>query len=119
MKNLGLIILILCLTLIPPLAGLVQADDGGSSYPIMQPDQETLEKWIEAYNSAPLAYIEMEGFQVPSPEGSCSLLDHLNYTPDERNQGYCGNCWAWAGTGCMGIALDVQEGEKIVSPYNT
>ena len=54
----------------------------------------------------------MEGFQVPSPRGSLSLLDHLEYTPSERNQGGCGNCWAWAGTGCLEVALDVQKGTK-------
>ncbi|MFC1892905.1 C1 family peptidase [Chloroflexota bacterium] len=48
--------------------------------------------------------------QVPSPRGSLSLLDNLEYTPSERNQGACGNCWAWAGTGVMEIALDVQNG---------
>lgn len=82
------------------------------AYTIMRPDRETLERWIEAYNNAPRAYIEMEGFQVPSPRGSLSLLDHLEYTPAERDQGTCGNCWAWAGTGVMEIALSVQEGIK-------
>ena len=44
--------------------------------------------------------------------GSLSLLNHLQYTPDERNQWKCGNCWVWASTGVMEIALDVQKGIK-------
>ena len=114
MKKLG-IILILCLVLVfSVVGGLVTgstwADDASRPYPIMHPDWETLEQWIDAYDAAPLVHIEMEEFQVPSPGGSLSLLHHLEYTADERDQGNCGNCWAWAGTGCLGIALDVQEG---------
>ena len=114
----GILGLILCLALVFSVAAPMAAEDAEEgcdscqAYPIMHPDRETREEWIEAYNSAPRAYIEMEGFQVPSPTGSLSLLDHLDYTPAERNQGDCGNCWAWAGTGCLGIALDVQEGIK-------
>jgi len=107
--------LILCLALVFSLVGSAatgsaSADDEGRTYPVMRPDHETLEEWIEAYNNAPRAYIDREAFQVPSPRGSLSLLSHLKYTPSERDQGTCGNCWAWAGTGCLGIALDVQEG---------
>lgn len=114
----GILSLVLCFALVSSAVAPALADDaeGGCddcpSYSIMRPDRETLERWIEAYNNAPRAYIEMEGFQVPSPRGSLSLLDHLEYTPAERNQGNCGNCWAWAGTGCLGIALHVQEGIK-------
>ena len=86
------------------------AEDSGRTYPVMHPDRETLDKWIESYNNAPLAYIDKKGFQVPSPRGSQNLLSHLEYTPSQRDQGDCGNCWAWTGTGCLGIALDVQEG---------
>jgi len=117
-KWLGVVLsLVLCLALVFSVVGVVatgsaSADEEGRDYPVMRPDRETLEEWIEAYNSAPRAYIEPEGFQVPSRRGSLSLLDHLEYTPSERDQGSCGNCWAWAGTGCLGVALDVQEGMK-------
>jgi len=114
----GVLSLVLCLALVSSAVAPALAEDaeGGCddclSYTIMRPDRETLERWIEAYNNAPRAYIEMEGFQVPSPRGSLSLLDHLEYTPAERDQGTCGNCWAWAGTGVMEVALHVQEGIK-------
>ena len=42
--------------------------------------------------------------------GTKSLLQYLTYDPDERNQGYCGNCWNWAGTGVAEVALSTQEG---------
>ena len=37
-------------------------------------------------------------------------MDHLQSTTGERDQGSCANCFAWAGTGVMEIALDVQTG---------
>ena len=80
-----------------------------SQYPIMHPDSETLQEWLECYNSAPPAYIDAE-FEPPT--GSLSLLSHLEYDPVERDQGSCGNCWVWGGTGVLEIALDVQEGIK-------
>ena len=41
---------------------------------------------------------------------SLSLLSRLPYVPAERDQGNCGDCWQWAGTGVMEIAHDVQNG---------
>jgi hypothetical protein len=78
----------------------------------MHPDQETLEKWIEDYNAAPLAEVEVRFWESASLGGSKDLLGHLEHTPGERNQWLCANCWAWAGTGIIEIALDVQEGIK-------
>jgi hypothetical protein len=40
---------------------------------------------------------------------SMALLSHLPYVPVERDQGACNDCWAWAGTGVMEIAHDVQN----------
>jgi len=77
---------------------------------IMHPSSETLREWMEEYDNSPKAPVDMQTLEIPSDRGSLSLLSHLQYTPSERNQGYCGNCWAWAGTGVMEIALDVQNG---------
>jgi hypothetical protein len=41
---------------------------------------------------------------------SLSLLSRLPYVPAQRDQGNCGDCWQWAGTGVMEIAHDVQNG---------
>jgi len=45
--------------------------------------------------------------QIPVQE--FDLLNHLNYVPWERDQGWCGNCWGWASTGVLEVALDVNK----------
>ena len=80
--------------------------DSDNRHTIMKPDLETLQKWMEDYNNAPEAFINPEIELLDNK----NLLSHLDYVPSQRNQGSCGNCWAWAGTGVLGIALDVQEG---------
>jgi hypothetical protein len=85
---------------------------------IMRPDRETLIKWVEDHEKAPRAHIDEQinvrlfQAQAESVGTSLSLLNHLQYTPSQRNQGSCGNCWVWAGTGVMEIALSVQNGIK-------
>jgi len=54
-------------------------------------------------------YLTINGNALGS---SFSLLNQLQYNPNERDQGKCGDCWVWAGTGVMEIALDVQKGIK-------
>ena len=78
-------------------------------YPIMRPDWATREQWITACQNAPRAFIDD---RKDGPKGQISLLSHIQYTPSERNQQNCGNCWSWAGTGVMEIALDVQNAIK-------
>ena len=102
--------LFLGLILVANLAGAVWSDEVKEPCTIMHPDRETRQRWIQDYEKAPRAYIDKAlSFSIPL-KGSLSLLSHLEYTPSERNQGSCGNCWAWAGTGVMAIALDVEEG---------
>lgn len=79
------------------------------TYPIMRPDTETRRRWIKEYERAPKAMIDRELMETMAPQGAMSLLSRLQYTPAERDQGVCGNCWAWAGTGVMGIDLDVNQ----------
>jgi len=82
------------------------------AYPVMIPDSETRSKWIKFYNNAPRIDIEKKiekNFKGSLGGTNFSLLSHLDYIPDERNQGSCGNCWAWAGTGCLEIALSMQR----------
>ena len=95
------------------------AEEGSYTNTIMHPDRETRLGWIESYERAPLARIDDElKFRVPL-RGSLSLLSRLNYTPSERDQGSCGNCWAWAGTGVMGIVLDVEGALFFVGAHET
>lgn len=44
--------------------------------------------------------------------GSIDLLSLMPYIGPERNQDDCGNCWVWAATGIMEIALNVQTSTK-------
>ena len=84
-------------------------------YTIMKPDLETLQEWIELYNSAPQAYIDPRikmTIEQQSAGTSFDLLGHLDYDPVERKQGDCGNCWVWSNTGILEVALSVQEGIK-------
>ena len=105
MKKIKLLSLLISLLLVFGFAAYGWADD----YGVMRPDRETRLKWFKAYEHAPRAYVDPDLASRIAPRGSYSLLSHLNYVPTQRNQGYCGNCWAWAGTGVMEIALDVQE----------
>jgi C1A family cysteine protease len=88
------------------------------TYPIMQPDRETWLRWMKDYEAAPKAPLDEQihlRLMRASEQGvgtSLSLLSYLQYTPSERNQGSCGNCWVWAGTGIMEIAHTVQNGVK-------
>jgi hypothetical protein len=97
----------------PPQIINEKAPEPQSRYTIMRPDRETRQRWLQAYKSAPVVEASSywpSGAPATYVGGSKNLLSHLDYTPSERNQGSCGNCWAWTGTGVMGIALDVQEG---------
>ncbi len=84
-------------------------------YPLMRPSPETLRGWMERRESLPRVNISPQTLYqiVPRPEtpkDSFSLLDYLEYSPSERDQGHCGNCWVWAGTGIMEVALNLENG---------
>ena len=86
-------------------------------YPIMKPSPVTLGTWMDDLRSLPEADISpLDVFRMKQSSEttgtSLSLLDHLDYIPAERDQGYCGNCWVWASTGAMAIAIDIQNGIK-------
>lgn len=74
---------------------------------VMRPDAATRREWQESMLAGPRAYLDP---QMMPKRGSRSLISHFSYTPSLWDQGNCGNCWAWAGTACLAIALDVQEG---------
>jgi hypothetical protein len=91
-------------------------DGADFQFPIMQPDPATLHQWIADYETAPEAEIDpvihshLLRAQATTTPTSLSLLSHLQYTPSQRSQGSCGDCWVWASTGVMEIALSVQSG---------
>jgi C1A family cysteine protease len=82
---------------------------------LMHPDEVTLAKWKNYYDAAPVWSPPI--ILSPSPTlnagisgGSNSLLSHINYNVIDRDQGGCGNCWVWAGTGAVEVANDVNNG---------
>jgi len=82
---------------------------------IMRPDKATLQKWQEEYELAPAVYIDPDIKKILNTKAKgvyFDLLDYIKYDPQDRNQGDCGNCWVWAGTGILEIALKYQNGIK-------
>lgn len=81
----------------------------------MRPDEATLRQWTQDYENAPKAFLDeaihgrLSQTQAAGLGTSINLLDYLQYKPEERNQGSCSDCWVWAGTGILEIALDVQN----------
>lgn len=98
------VVLLLVACLFPAVSA--RAEDEGCG--IMQPDDETRQEWMAEDLSLPEEYYDPA---IESPRGgSFSLLGHLPYLPYQRNQLNCGNCWTWAGTGCVEIANNIDNG---------
>jgi len=85
-------------------------------YPGMRPGREKLRQWSLKNDALPRVTIdpaieaELMDAELRGASSSKNLLSHLKYDATERDQGSCGNCWVWASTGIMEIALDVQFG---------
>jgi C1A family cysteine protease len=82
-----------------------------NNHPIMRTTSEQKALFNKMLLSMPEAEIDRQiqkELQLSEQGSSFSLLSHIYYIPEERDQGHIGNCWVWAGTGCMEIALDVQ-----------
>lgn len=82
---------------------------------IMRPDKATREQWYREWLNAPASKLDpgirarlMAGGIKPVP----LLLDHIVYTPSERNQSSCGNCWVWAGTALAEVKHSIEAGVK-------
>jgi hypothetical protein len=109
--NMWRLLLILVLLAVWGGNGAAQDDLG---YPFMQPGP-----WLKSPSdlvNLPKARIDQEiRFMINQAETfnygtSMDLLNNIDYDPNQRNQGGCGNCWVWAGTGIMEIAHNVQNG---------
>jgi len=101
---------VLGLILFLAFVSIAGADEATYTNTFMHPDMETRLRWIASFERAPLAEVEHELQSRAALRGSLSLLGYLDYTPSERDQGACGNCWAWAGTGVVEIALNIEAG---------
>jgi hypothetical protein len=81
------------------------------AYPLMRFTTEQRAEQNQQLLSAPEAILTVQkDNQSGIQGGSLSLLSRISYVPVQRNQGNSGNCWVWAGTGVMEIALNVQRG---------
>jgi len=79
-------------------------------YPIMRMDENDFQTWKRDYEQAKKAEINpVLQAEIVTTE-DFSILELLKYNPDERDQHWCGNCWAWPATSVIAIALNVQEG---------
>jgi hypothetical protein len=86
-----------------------------NNHPVMHITSEQKALFNETVLAMPEASIDpliQKELRLSEQGSHFSLLSHLYYIPEEHDQGYIGNCWVWAGTGCMEIALDVQLGIK-------
>ena len=74
------------------------------------PEQRAAEEQL--LRGAPPATVDkniLEQIKSSKTGTSFSLLPHISYVAHERDQGpNCGNCWVWACTGVLEVALDVQ-----------
>ncbi|MBN2028637.1 hypothetical protein JW824_00175 [bacterium] len=73
---------------------------------LMDLDEDFLRQLESEYLCAPIAEINRS---IESLRDTDSVLQFLDYIPEDYNQGACGNCWQWASTSCLGISLYVQE----------
>ncbi|MDD1683353.1 MAG: hypothetical protein LUO98_05900 [Methanoregula sp.] len=82
-------------------------------YPVMHFTPEQLEEIYSQMDKAPkISLMGQRGFAAPLLPQSKSLLSYLDYTPAERNQGSCGDCWQWASTGALEIDHAVKNNVK-------
>jgi hypothetical protein len=99
------------LTAITSIASTTTSGTAAPDHPLMNFTPEQLSALDSAYENAPTAAIRPQANGAPLPT-TFSLLPDLDYNPVQRNQGNVGNCWVWAGTGIMEIALDVDNSIK-------
>jgi hypothetical protein len=81
------------------------------AYPLMRFTTGQRAEQNQQLLSAPEAILTVQkDYQSGVQGGALSLLSRISYVPVEPNQGNSGNCWVWAGTGIMEIALNIQRG---------
>ena len=87
---------------------------------IMRPNAATRDRWYSQWLTAPKTGIDPQIAERLSAKdrGEAAvgpvpnLLDHITYTPSERNQSGCGNCWVWATTGLLEIENSYKYGVR-------
>ncbi len=94
----------------------VSSDNTTFSRGLMHFTDEQLKKREAARTLMPKV-ASLEGIVLP--KASKSLLSSVPYTGNDRDQGYCGNCWVWASTGALEIehAIDNSVKDRLSIQY--
>jgi len=80
-------------------------------YGIMHLSVEEIEEQARIVSQNLLSTADIAIFSTGSElSDMVDLLPLLAYDPETRNQGSCGNCWVWAGTGAISITQMNQTG---------
>ncbi len=95
------------LLLVAMMGNAVAQSDGADAWSVMHPDREMLRSWQSGWLAAPRTESSAKDAVF---KDSVNLLPYLEYVPEERNQGHCGNCWVWAGTACMEVEFGYRYG---------
>ncbi len=106
-KDLGLIILFLIF--VCALNCFASAESNNKTenvLGVMHASPDELKTWNDEY----LNTQALDKPPITVPHGSINLLPFLDYTPVERDQGTCGDCWVWAATGAVEIAHTIKSG---------
>ena len=98
-----------CLTWMCVTSVLAQAP-APERHTIMHLTTKQMDQMMADHLNAPTTKSMDVSAAAASLPATFSLLSLLPYIPSERNQGQCGDCWAWAGTGVVEIAHNVQNG---------
>ena len=79
----------------------VSAD--ANQYGIMRLSIEEIEERAQIVSQNLASTADIASLTTRSTPPSVDLLQHLAYDPKTRDQGPCGSCWVWAGTGAISI----------------
>nr|HPJ71660.1 C1 family peptidase [bacterium] len=78
---------------------------------VMRPDPALRRDWCTREKTGKRAWSD-PSLTLPRQGSYYSLLGNLGYVPSTRYQGACGDCWVWAGVGCLAIELERLTGTK-------
>ncbi len=113
------IFLLLLSTLLMAAAGAAWAQQDSPGYPIMKFTSDELLDNLARNSIFPKA--KASSSPLRALPASYSVLNLLTYEPATHNQGSCGNCWIWAGTTLLDVALRDQKGiaDRLSTQYAT
>jgi PKD repeat protein len=79
-------------------------------HPLMHFTQKQLNEMQRDRELSPQYSAPFPDNGIATLAGSRNLLPYISYSPAERDQGNCGDCWVWAGTGALEVEHAVKNG---------